>query len=74
MWNIGPDDSWAGIKITRKNINNLRYTDNTILMAESDKELKNLLIRVKEETEKVGLQLNIIKLRSWHPGPSLHSK
>ena len=74
MWNIGPDDSWAGIKITRKNINNLRYTDNTILMAESDKELKNLLIRVKEETEKVGLQLNIIKLRSWNPGPSLHSK
>ena len=60
----------------RRNINNLRYTDDTTLMAESKEELKSLLMRVKEESEKVGLKLNIQKrcLRSWHPVPLLHGK
>ena len=60
MWNAGLDESQAGIKIARQNINNLRYTGNTILMAESEEELKSLL-RVKEESEKDGLKLNIQK-------------
>ena len=68
------NESQAGIKIAGRNINNLRYPDNTTLMAESEEELKNLLIRVKEESEKAGLKLNIQKLRSWHPVPSLHGK
>ena len=63
----------AGIKIARKNVN-LRYADDTTLMAENEEELKSLLMKVKEETEKVGLKLNIQKLRSWHPVPSLHGK
>ena len=66
------DDSQAGIKIARRNINNIRYADDIILMAESEEELKNLLMKVKEESEKAGLKLNIQKLRSWHPVPSLH--
>ena len=57
--NAGLDDSQAGIKIARKNINNLRYADDTILMAESEEELKSLLMKVKEESEKFGLKLNI---------------
>ena len=61
MWNAGQDESQAGIKITGKNINNLRYTDDTTLMAESEEELKSLLMRVKEESEKAGLKLNIKK-------------
>ena len=64
----------AGIKIAGRNINNLRYTDDTTLMAESEEELKSLLMKVKEESEKVGLKLNIQKLRSWHPVPSLQGK
>ena len=56
------------------NINNLRYADDTTLMAESEEELKSLLMKVKEESEKVGLKLNIQKRRSWHPVPSLHGK
>ena len=64
----------AGIKIAGRNINNLRYTDDTTLMAESEEELKSLLMKVKEESEKVGLKFNIRKLRSWHPVPSLHAK
>ena len=60
------------IKIARRNINNLRYADDTTLMAESEEELKSLLMKVKEESEKVGLKLNIHKIRSWHPVPSLH--
>ena len=64
----------AGIKIARRNINNLRYADDTILMAESEEELKSLLLKVKEESEKVGLKLNIQKIRSWHLVPSLHGK
>ena len=75
MWNAGLDEVQAGIKIARRNINNLRHTDDTTLMAESEEELKNLLMKVKEESEKAGLKLNIQKkLRSWHPVPSLHDK
>ena len=65
------DESQAAIKIVRKNINNLRYVDDTTLMAESEEELKSLLIRVTEESEKAGLKFNIKKLRSWHPVPSV---
>ena len=61
-------------KIAGRNINNLRYTDDTTLMAESKEELKSLLMKVKEESEKAGLKLNIQKRRSWHPVPSLHGK
>uniref|UniRef100_A0AC11DLV0 Uncharacterized protein n=1 Tax=Ovis aries TaxID=9940 RepID=A0AC11DLV0_SHEEP len=64
MRNSGLEEVQAGIKIARKNINNLRYADDTILMAESEEELKSLLMKVKEESEKVGLKLNIQKLRS----------
>ena len=69
MQNARLDESQAGIKIARRNINNLRYADDTTLLAESEEELKSLLMRVKEESEKVGLKFNIKKLRSWHPGP-----
>ena len=72
MQNARPDESQAGIKIAGRNIINLRYEDDTTLMAESEKELKSLLMKVKEESEKAGLKLNIKKLRSWHPVPSLH--
>ena len=68
------DESQPGIKTPRKNINNLRYADDTTLMVESEEELKSLLIRVKEERGKAGLKLNIQKLRSWHLVPSLHGK
>ena len=74
MRNTRLDESQAGIKIAKRNINNLRYTDDTTLMAESKEELKSLLMKVKEESEKVGLKLNIQKLKSWHPVPSLHGK
>ena len=59
MWNAGLDKLQAGIKIARRNINNLRYADNTTLMTESEEDLKSLLMRVKEESEKAGLKLNI---------------
>ena len=59
MWNAGLDEAQAGIKIPRRNISNLRYADNTTLMAESEKELKSLLMKVKKESEKSGLKLNI---------------
>ena len=72
MRNARLDETQAGIKIAGRNINNLRYADDTILMAESDEELKSLLMKMKDESEKVGLKLNIQKLRSWHPVPSLH--
>ena len=72
MQNARPDESQAGIKIAGRNIINLRYEDDTTLMAESEKELKSLLMKVKVESEKAGLKLNIKKLRSWHPVPSLH--
>ena len=74
MQNAWLDEAQAGIKIVGRNINNLRYADDTILIAESKEELKNLLMKVKEESEKVGLKLNIQKLRSWHLVPSLHGK
>ena len=74
MWNAGLEEAQAGIKIGRRNINNLRYADNTTLMAESKEEVKSLLMKVKEESEKVQLKLNIKKLRLWHPVPSPHGK
>ena len=74
MQNARLDEAQAGIKFARRNINNLRYADDTTLMAESKEELKSLLMKVKEENEKVGLKLNIQKIRSWYPVPSLHGK
>ena len=74
MRNAGLDEAQAEIKIAGRNINNLRYADDTTLMAESEEELKSLLMKVKEESEKVCLKLNIRKRRSWHPVPSLHGK
>ena len=80
MWNARLDEVQAGIKIAGRNINNLRYADDTALTAESEAELKSLLMRVKEESEKAGLKLNIQKTKimapspisSWHPVPFLH--
>ena len=69
MWNVGLEESQAGIKIAGRNNNNLRYTDDTTLMAESEEKLKSLLIRVKEESEKVGLKLNIQKTKIMASGP-----
>ena len=69
MRNAWLDEAPAGIKIDGRNINNLRYTDDTTLMAESEKELKNLLMKVKEESEKVGLKLNIKKTKIIASGP-----
>ena len=74
MRNAGLDEVQAGIKIAGRNINNFRYVDDTTLMAESEEEPKSLLMKVKEETEKAGLKLNIQKLRSPHPVQSLHGK
>ena len=74
MQNAGLDEAQAGIKIAGRNINNLRYADDTILMTENKEELRRLLVKVKEESEKAGLKLNIRKLRSWHPIQSLHGK
>ena len=74
MRNLGLDEAQAGITIVGRNINNLRYADDTTLMAESEEELKSLLMKVKEESEKVGLKLIFIKLRSWHLVPSLHGR
>ena len=68
------EEAQAGIKIAGRNINNLRYADDTTLMAESIEELKTLLMKVKEESEKVDLKLSLQKQRSWHPVPSLHGK
>ena len=69
MRNAGLEQAQAGIKIARRNINNLRYADDTTLMAESEKELKSLLMKVKEESEKVGLKLNIQKMKIMASGP-----
>ena len=68
------DKSQAGVKISGRNINSLRYVDSATPMAESAEELKNLLMKMKEESEKASLKLNIQKLRSWHLVPSLHGK
>ena len=69
MRNAGLEETQAGIKIARRNINNLRYADDTTLMAESEEELKNLLMKVKVESEKVGLKLNIQKTKIMASGP-----
>ena len=69
MRNAGLERAQAGIKIARRNINNLRYADDTIFMAESEEELKNLLMKVKKESEKVGLKLNIQKMKIMASGP-----
>ena len=74
MQNARLDEAQVGIKIAGKNINNLRYADDIILMAENEEELKRVVMKVNEEVEKLGLKLNIQKLRSWHPVPSLHGK
>ena len=74
MRNAGLEEAQAGIKIARRNINNLRYADDTTLMAESEEELKSLLMNVKEKNENVELKLNIQKQRSWYLVPSLHEK
>ena len=74
MRNGGLEEAQAGIKIARRNINHLRYADDTTLMAESEEELKSLLMKVKEESKKVGLSSTFRKRRSWHPVPSLHGK
>ena len=72
--NSGLNKAQVGIKIAWRNINNLRYADDTTLMAESEEELKSLLMKVKEESEKAGLKLTFKKWRSWHLVPSLQGK
>ena len=74
MQNARLDEAQAEVKIAGRNINNLRYADDSTLRAESKEVLKSLLMKVKEESEKAGLKLNIQKLRSWYPVPSLHGK
>ena len=74
IWNARLDEAQAGIKIASRNSNNVRYADNTSLMAENEEELNSLLTNVKEESEKAGLELNIKKWRPWHLVPSLHGK
>ena len=74
MRNAGLDEAQARIKIAGRNIDNLRYADDTTFMAESEEELKILSMKVKEDSEKVGLKLNIQKMKILHPVPSLHGK
>ena len=77
MWNAGLDEAMnhkLDSRLLGEIFNNLKYADDTTLMAESEEELKSLLMKVKEESEKTGLKLNIQKLRSWFPVPSLHVK
>ena len=74
MRNAGLEEAQTRIKIAKRNMNNLRYPDDTTLMAESKEELKSLLMKVKKESEKADLKLNIEKTKSWHPVPSLHGK
>ena len=74
MRHAGLAEAQAVIKTARRNISNLRYADDTNLMAESKEELKSLLIKVKEESEKAGVKLNIQKMKTRHPVPSLHGK
>ena len=74
MRNAGLEEAQGRIKIAGRNMNNLRYADDTTLMAESEEEPKNLLMKMKEESEKVGLKLNIKKTKIMHPVPSLHGK
>ena len=74
MRNAGLEEAQAVIKIARRKINNLKYADDTTIMAESEEELKSLFMKVKEESEKVGLKFNFQKTKSWHLVPSLHGK
>ena len=74
MQNAGLDEAQAGIKIDRRNINNIRYPDDTTLMAESEEELNSLLIKLKEESEKASLKLHIQKMKIMATGPTLHGK
>ena len=74
MRNAGLEEAQAGIKIARRNINNLRYADDITLVAESEEKLKSLLMKVKEQSEKVGLKLNIQKTKIMASVPSLHGK
>ena len=74
MQNAGLDEAQPGIKIVRRNVNNFRYADDNTLMAEIEEDLNSFLMKVKEESKKVGLKLTFRKLRSWHPFPSLHGK
>ena len=74
MWNAGLGELQAGINIARRNINNLRYADDTTLMAENEEELKSLLMKVKEESEKVGLKLNIQKTNIMASGPLQYTR
>ena len=74
MRNAGLEETQAGIKTAGRNINNLRYANDTTLMAESEEELKSLLMKVKVDSEKVGLKPTFRKRRSWHLVPSLHGK
>ena len=74
MRNVGLEEAQPGIKIAGRNINNLRYADDITLMAESEEELKSLLMKVKVENEKVGLKVNIQKMKIMHLAPSLHGK
>ena len=74
MKNAGLDEAQAGIKIARRNINNLRYADDTTLMAEGEEELKSLSMKVKEESEKLASSSTFRKQRLWHLVPSLHGK
>ena len=74
MRNAGLEEAQAGIKVARRNINNLRYADDTTLMAKSEEELKSLLMKVKKESDKAGLKFNIQKRRSWHLVQTPHGK
>ena len=74
MWNARLNEAQTEIKIARRNNSNLRYADDITLTAESEEELKSLLMKVKEESENAGLKLTFKKLRSWHPVLSLHGK
>ena len=74
MWNARQDEAQAGIKIARRNINNLRYTDDTNLMAETKKELESLLMKMKEESKKAGLKLNVQKMKIIASGPIILGK
>ena len=76
MSNAGLDEAQAGVKISRRNINNIRYADDTTLMAETEEELKSLLMKVKVESEKLGFKFNIqkTKIMAWHLVPSFHGK
>jgi len=74
MQNAGLDDSQTGIKIARRNTTNFRYADDTILMAQSEEDLKSVLMKVKEKNEKADLKLNIQNIKPWYPVPLLHGK